>query len=78
MSDGGLQAVADTFARIMSELEPQHSWIGFVEDGNRRVGSGDPAAAVPLHDSSPGADNLDSIIERFASRPDRDDFKKAA
>ena len=73
-----LQAVADTFARIMSELEPQNSWIGFVEERDRLVGTGDTPAAVRLDDPSPGADNLDSISDWFAARPDRDDFKKAA
>lgn len=73
-----LQAAADAFARVMSELEPQHSWIGFVEDGNRLVGAGNPAAVVGLDDSGPGANNLDSIVDWFAARRDGHDFEKAA
>jgi len=73
-----VQNALDAFARIMGELEPQNSWVGFIEESDRLVGPGNPAAPVGLNDPGPVSDNLDSIVDWFSSRPDQDDFKKAA
>ncbi len=73
-----VQNALDVFARIMGELEPQNSWVGFIEEDDRLNGPGDAAALVGVDYSGPVSDNLDSIIDWFSSRRDQDDFQKAA
>ena len=73
-----LQSAADAFARVMGQLEPQHTWVGVVRE--RQSGDRKRLAAAPVggQDASAVLEHPNLVGGRDTTAPNYDRLEQAA
>lgn len=73
-----LQGVADEFAAIMGELEPQYSWVGVVRERQLSDRQSDTTASVGRQDSGVVLEHSDLFVRWNPAASNYNGFDQAA